>query len=183
MQYVYLVQSGDDYFKIGIANDPKSRLAQLQTGNPIKLQLVSCYAFEDATPVEKALHQKYSEFRVNGEWFTFDYNPRSDFSLVCDLLGGKPLDIPQAQQEAEPEEVELAEESQEVSEIDKFDYAQMFADGWRMADQDNRGLYWNWRRGNDNREVIYGGAIKKLPYSIENMRRVYRDGLEPVSDL
>lgn len=184
MQYIYLIQSGE-YYKIGIANDPKSRLAQLQTGNPIKLQLVFCYGFEDASAVERVLHQKYTDLRINGEWFGFDHSPEYEFSQICFMLGGKSLDIPQSEQEAELEEVEEAEEIQEtLADGEKFDYSQMFADGWRMetVNENGKKRNWVWRRGNgETRKTIYGGSMNSLPYSIENMRRVYRDGLEPLA--
>ncbi len=105
MQYVYLIQA-DKYHKIGIAGDPQSRLAQLQTGNPYQLKIVSCYGFQDALIVEKSLHQAYSKFNVRNEWFLLHDDLISKFDDVCLLLGGKfylPAEI------AEVEEIEHAE--------------------------------------------------------------------------
>ena len=71
MQYVYLIKS-ETLYKIGIANDPEGRLAQLQTGNPHVLELLSCYGFNNASVVEKSLHQAFSGANFRGEWFTLD---------------------------------------------------------------------------------------------------------------
>ncbi len=57
MQYIYLLESSG-YYKIGIANDVAARISQLQTGNPNQINLVVCYGFENAAPVEGVLHQK-----------------------------------------------------------------------------------------------------------------------------
>lgn len=93
MQYVYLIKSKYSYtevYKIGIANDPQSRLAQLQTGNPYKLEIISCYGFEDASMVEKSLHQAYKSQRLQGEWFELNTVQVGQFETICDLLGGRP---------------------------------------------------------------------------------------------
>lgn len=58
--------------KIGISENPQSRLREIQTSNPHELRLVKTYASHDraaAIWVEKLLHQRYEEFRLAGEWF------------------------------------------------------------------------------------------------------------------
>jgi hypothetical protein len=54
----------------------------------------------------------------------------------------------------------------------------MFADGWFMEKGNAKKGDWRWR-GKGKTSFLYGGLLKDLPYSIENMRRVFRDGLEP----
>lgn len=175
MQYLYLIQS-NQYHKIGIANDVRSRLAQLQTGNPVKLQLVTCWGFEDAISVERALHQKYASYRVNGEWFEYEFI-YSEFDRLCEALGGVFLNIAG---ESDPEDTEEAEEVQGATNTDgaKFDYVAMFADGWRIEPSSSRGkngVYWAWRKQvNGKRPYIYGGLISELPYPIHEMKRIYQ---------
>lgn len=69
---VYFIQeSGDERFlKIGYSDDDvRSRLAQIQTGNPRPLELLGI--LPDATRVdEAALHFQFAEHWVRGEWFT-----------------------------------------------------------------------------------------------------------------
>ena len=71
--YVYLMKIGDRA-KIGKARDPAQRLKELQTGNPFALKLIGCirclsdgHAFE----IEKALHAKFRNQRIRGEWFKY----------------------------------------------------------------------------------------------------------------
>lgn len=79
---VYLIRDESDRVKIGVATDPKARLAQLQTGNPEKLELLAtCHGGE---PFERKLHTRYAASRVQGEWFVFEY-PEICESLAVEL--------------------------------------------------------------------------------------------------
>lgn len=177
MQFLYVIKC-NEYHKIGIANDVEARLAQLSTGNPYPLEVLTIYGFDNAEVVERAIHQKYKNIRQRGEWFSLGYEELTEIHKICLLLGGSAYEY--RGETPTQETIEDAEEAHAVFEGDKFDYAMMFRDGWRMAEQGRGSKYWNWRRGSTNRETIYGGLISNLPYSIENMRRVYRDGLSPV---
>lgn len=67
--YLYLLGSGE-YIKIGISkHSPKTRIRQLQTGNPQKIKLLKYYRRKDYKELEKFLHKKFRRYRVNGEWF------------------------------------------------------------------------------------------------------------------
>ncbi len=71
--YVYFIQNGSaDQVKIGWAKNPRDRVRQLQTGNPMKLNLLSVMPAIDKG-VENYLHLKYEKYRItpNGEWFHF----------------------------------------------------------------------------------------------------------------
>lgn len=72
--FVYLIaETGDaPMVKIGVAINPKSRLDQLQTGNPRKLILhrqYGCPTKSMAHDLERISHEKLSSFRLKGEWF------------------------------------------------------------------------------------------------------------------
>jgi hypothetical protein len=182
MENLYLIKC-NEFYKIGIANDLQSRLAQLQTGNPYALVVEACFEFPNAGIVEKALHQKFAGVRTLGEWFSLGNGQVDEFLTLCRVLGGSEIAV--RSELVDQEELEEAEEIQEAA-FDRhtngseWDYAAMFADGWRLNVQDSRRLYWNWRRGSDNnRQTIYGGVVSDLPYSLEDMRRIYRDGEKP----
>lgn len=67
-RYVYFIQAGEDGpVKIGVAAEPFKRLAELQTGNPARLRVVAI--IEGDTGIEKALHERFAEHRLEGEWF------------------------------------------------------------------------------------------------------------------
>lgn len=74
---LYLLQSGDtECFKIGVSENIKFRISQLQIGNPHRIKLVASantdrealnqYA---AHIVEQALHNIFWDVRLCGEWF------------------------------------------------------------------------------------------------------------------
>lgn len=178
MQYLYLLESAG-FFKIGVANDVASRIAQLSTGNPNPIKLVMCFSFENAQPVEKALHQKYGRQRVRGEWFMWNAGDTTDFENICRALGGLFAGVDQFPQENTGDDViEQIEEVQEsiMDKPQKWDFEKMFLDGWGMnrANSGERNLYWVWRRGSGgSRQYIYGGRLSDLPFPIEEMRHRY----------
>jgi predicted GIY-YIG superfamily endonuclease len=70
---VYVIQAGDNGpCKIGVTANPERRLAQLQTGNPAKLVLVTffiCTTWLVAKTLEASVHVALAPFRMIGEWF------------------------------------------------------------------------------------------------------------------
>lgn len=72
MTYLYFIQQGYGAIKIGIADDPGARLAQMQTGNSKELRLLLAVPFEErkvAYDLEQELHASLIEHRIRGEWF------------------------------------------------------------------------------------------------------------------
>jgi hypothetical protein len=181
-EYLYLIRCREEAFKIGIASDVRSRIASLQTGNPYKLELAACYSFPSAEVVERALHMKFDGVRMVGEWFNLDTEQLKQFAQICNMLDGKLVNIDNHITHDEIEEAEEIQESVNVSGDGAiWDYAAMFADGWRMNRSDSRGRYWMWRKWEGGaRKSIYGGVLEDLPYPIEEMRGVYLDGLKPL---
>lgn len=53
--------------KIGFATNVHKRLKALQTSSPVKLQLV--LSFPGTRQDEQALHKRFAEHRMEGEWF------------------------------------------------------------------------------------------------------------------
>jgi DNA-binding XRE family transcriptional regulator len=75
---VYLISHEDKYLKIGHTNDINNRLSQLQVSTPIKLKLI--HLIKGGVNLEKELHQKFQDLRVNGEWFVYDAEILNYFS-------------------------------------------------------------------------------------------------------
>jgi hypothetical protein len=77
-QYVYFIIDGHNHVKIGVSSGKiEGRLSQLQTGNPFKLKMyerifLNYTFFLDAFDVEKAFHEKFKDYRLEGEWFLFE---------------------------------------------------------------------------------------------------------------
>lgn len=75
-RYIYVVGCvGVRSVKIGVATDCAARLSSLQTGCPFPLALLWSQAAPNALAAEKALHRRFSEQCVRGEWFNLGRDP------------------------------------------------------------------------------------------------------------
>jgi hypothetical protein len=87
---VYMIQSGvSGQVKIGVTNNPASRLRGLQTANAAKLHLIR--VLDGGQDVETSLHARFSSLRTFGEWFTFAPE------MLADDMGFADLPIPVAE--------------------------------------------------------------------------------------
>jgi len=116
MQYLYIIKC-QQYYKIGITQDMESRLAQLSTGNPYPLDVEVVYAFENAEPVERAIHQRYKANRQRGEWFSLDYDDLKNIHSICLSLGASAREYTGAK--VTEEAIEKAEEAGDWLELVK----------------------------------------------------------------
>ena len=74
--------------KVGISNDPWKRLASVQTGSPIKLEVVEIYGCEsrdEATALERKFHDHHRAVRLSGEWFNITADD-ANYWLFCDQV-------------------------------------------------------------------------------------------------
>lgn len=68
--FVYAIREVDSgRIKLGISRDPRARLAQLQTGNSQRLELVAYRKASDRFADEKEAHRLNSDVHIRGEWF------------------------------------------------------------------------------------------------------------------
>lgn len=79
--YLYLFmardQDGPMYVKVGVSDDPYSRVIQVQTGCPIRIfraAMMKCMSREQAKLIEAAVHRDLSPYASSGEWFRFDWS-------------------------------------------------------------------------------------------------------------
>ena len=83
--YVYILKErNEDYYKIGSTTDPNTRVSNLQTGNPRKLEYVRIYVADDCLQAENLAYNSvtptYSANLGGGtEWFHVVDNNRNDF--------------------------------------------------------------------------------------------------------
>jgi hypothetical protein len=66
---VYFIQCGE-FVKIGKADNPRVRLSELTTGNPLDMKLL--YAVPGCENVERSLHRWFRTYHHRGEWFRFE---------------------------------------------------------------------------------------------------------------
>lgn len=64
---IYFITAGNKHVKIGYSANPEKRLKELQTGNPLKLKLVT--TIPGSYETEKALHLYFTRNKREGEWF------------------------------------------------------------------------------------------------------------------
>jgi Meiotically up-regulated gene 113 len=88
--YVYFIKAGGPrvMLKIGKANDPKARMAELQTGCPDKLKLlaaVPCRSPKHAEYLEKQAHRCFQKYRARGEWFHYAPEIRKLIAKVTEV--------------------------------------------------------------------------------------------------
>ncbi len=66
---IYFIKNiANGQIKIGFAENPNTRLANLQTGSTDKLVLIK--SIEGDLAVEAQLHRQFAVHRLHGEWFT-----------------------------------------------------------------------------------------------------------------
>lgn len=89
--YVYAIQAESTPIKIGIASDLRDRLFHLQTAHFEQLTLlfsIRCPSRDAALRVESALHQKYSDLSIRGEWFEVSAETLArDVAFVFEMIG------------------------------------------------------------------------------------------------
>lgn len=70
--YVYFISSGSTPIKIGISNNPNTRLSELQTAHYQRLHLlytIECHDRAQAYELESAFHRWYGDLHVRNEWY------------------------------------------------------------------------------------------------------------------
>lgn len=67
--YVYLIQSPSGAYKIGRSKNPENRLKTFGVKLPFEVEYIAIIRTSDMYALESDLHIRYSDKRVNGEWF------------------------------------------------------------------------------------------------------------------
>src|SRR5262245_34291022 len=73
--------------KIGYSKNPKKRRSGLQTATPGELILLG--AIHGGLEHERGYHDKFSQYRLHGEWFRGDILP-----AVLEIIAKNPIDRP-----------------------------------------------------------------------------------------
>lgn len=73
-RYVYILQCGGDFYKIGVAADVEKRVLDLSVGNPLSISIVFKQKLSRAAyALERRLHAKFKHVCHKGEWFRLDH--------------------------------------------------------------------------------------------------------------
>lgn len=68
-KYVYLIECGNRFYKIGVATSMKKRLSGIKTGNPFPINIITKCKINNAYKLEQEIHKKLKKRKVSGEWF------------------------------------------------------------------------------------------------------------------
>ena len=80
--YVYLLRAATGEYKIGKSLVVPRRLAQLQTGSPVELQLIHQFPAVNAAKAERALHKRFVSRLVRSEWFLLTESDVASISAI-----------------------------------------------------------------------------------------------------
>lgn len=70
--YVYLIGTSIfHWYKIGKSKTPEIRIGDLGILLPFKIKVYGVWKADNHTMLESTLHDIYSKYRINGEWFEF----------------------------------------------------------------------------------------------------------------
>lgn len=90
-EWIYIIGSSpSDPIKIGRARHVGQRLANLQSGNPLPLKLLAAFFTDSPATEERALHRRFHEHRMTGEWF----KSHPDIWLEIERLRALAIDVP-----------------------------------------------------------------------------------------
>lgn len=71
--YVYVIRC-QNFIKIGVADNPRKRVTELQVGCPYKLDLIQSFASKCPRGDERRLHNLLRKHHQRGEWFKLTDN-------------------------------------------------------------------------------------------------------------
>lgn len=68
--FIYIIRNGFGHHKIGVSANPNSRVAELQTGSPVRLDIIYAAALDcSGYAIEEMAHEILARYRLKGEWF------------------------------------------------------------------------------------------------------------------
>jgi ribosomal protein S25 len=85
-KFVYLLECGDKFYKIGVATSMNKRLGSIKVGNPFPIYIVTRNIVENAHKLEKEIHHRLKKRQVSGEWFKLE---PAEVIEVCTLINSK----------------------------------------------------------------------------------------------
>lgn len=69
-QGLYLISDSNEFLKIGVTNDIKRRIKELNSANPRDIKVL--FFIKEVYLLEKILHSEFDKYRINNEWFYYN---------------------------------------------------------------------------------------------------------------
>jgi len=80
-----MVNEDKTLYKIGFTRDKIStRVKNIQTGCPYKIEIVDTFESEHSKKIEKTLHNFFSYNNTHGEWFELSCTEEFKFRSMCE---------------------------------------------------------------------------------------------------
>jgi hypothetical protein len=84
-EFIYVMQSGDGYCKIGRSSNLEARRAAIQNGNPHKVTILDYIETNAPSHDEGFLLKKFKKYRMQGEWFDLPQEYQKDTSWLHNI--------------------------------------------------------------------------------------------------
>ena len=81
--FVYLLKCANNY-KIGFSNNTNRRIKELDV-RPFKIERIKQWENDVAYDIEQELHKKFTEYKVDNEWYSQDLPIDTLDSLISDI--------------------------------------------------------------------------------------------------
>ena len=86
--YIYIIKlKGFDLYKIGVSNNPKRRIYDIDSSSPFGVDLIGTYFFVNVYNMEECIHDSFKKNKFRKEWFKIHHedifvlkNQLKDFS-------------------------------------------------------------------------------------------------------
>jgi len=82
---LYVARHEHGYVKIGVSDNPRRRVDDLQTACPYEPQVLGEIRTDEPFTVESHLHEKYSRRQKRGEWYDLTAREKARLVALCDL--------------------------------------------------------------------------------------------------
>lgn len=87
--YIYLVRAATGEYKVGHSVDVGSRMKAFSVQPPFEYELVHAFPADDMAQAESILHNRFSEKRIMGEWFTLDKKDVDEIVRIVRFKDGR----------------------------------------------------------------------------------------------
>jgi len=85
LKEVYLLKSHyTGYYKIGVSKNTVKRVKQLETGSSENIEILYIYKSDIPFKLETALHNNFSIYKINREWYNLSIEDDIDFIKICE---------------------------------------------------------------------------------------------------
>lgn len=84
--YVYLLKSPTGAYKVGRTKNPDNRLATFGVKLPFEVEYICVIETDDMYALERELHDRFEELRINGEWFALTITEIAYMELLAGVL-------------------------------------------------------------------------------------------------